>query len=312
MQHLLNYQDWINESLTEWQLVTEDEGWGDWISTSLHLAGDIAAAVADCIVPASGSVIDAVNALSYFIEAQFEEDENSKTLLIISGLIQIAAIFVIGPLSAIIVKLKLGVKAVFTAIKNSRLLATMASKIIPITTAIKGIIQMFGTIIAKVISWIGPGSKFARVAEWICEKIGVTDAVRWLNNFLLNTVQPILKNFLEKLERLIPPKIKQVILAGGQHEGEELALKNLIKSSAKGYTHSEAGGALAKITHDRAKYTSTVNKFELANNAWWASKLAAAPTSALTPVSVPTNQPQKINYDFLNNPQQPFNPPVGR
>lgn len=301
MQHLLNYQDWINESLTEWQLVTEDEGWGDWISTSLHLVGDLAAAVADCIVPASGSVIDAVNSLSYFIEAEFEEDTNRKDMLIISGLIQIISIFLIGPLQWAAAQLKAAVKSWFIAVKNSRLLATMVSKLPTIIAALKAIQSGFREIVTKVILWIGPGSKFAQVVIWIAEKLKITNAIRYINNLLLN-IEPVLKNFLEKLERLIPPKIKQVILAGGQHEAEELALKNLSKALTKGYTSSRVSSALTNVANDLAKYKSTVNKFELENNAWWASKLSAAPTSALTPVPAPvTTSQQTFNYDFLNN-----------
>jgi hypothetical protein len=314
VQHLLNYQDWINESLTEWQLVTEDEGWGDWISTSLHLVGDLASAVADCIVLGSGSVIDAVNALSYFIEADFEEDENRKDMLMISGIIQIISIFIVGPLQWAATELKMFVTSWFIAIKNSRLLATMVSKLPTIIAALKAIQTGFMFIITKVISWIGPGSKFAQVAIWISEQLNIPNAIRWINDFLINKAQPILKNFLEKLVRLIPQEIKQVILAGGQHEAEELALKNLSKALIKGYTENQVSNVMTDVANDFVKYKLTVNKFELENQAWWASKLAAAPTSALTPVSVPTNQPPKINYDydFLNNPQQPFNPPFGR
>lgn len=302
MQHLLNYQDWINESLTEWQLVTEDEGWGDWISTSLHLVGDLAAAVADCIVPASGSVIDAVNAIAYFIESKFEEDENRKNMLIISGLIQIAAIFIIGPLGAGLIIIKNAVKDFFILVKNSRLLATMASKIIPITTAIKGIIRVFSDIVTTIISYLTPPSKFAQVLIYISEKLKIPNAIRWLNNFLLNTVQPVLKNFLEKLESIIPPKIKQIILASGQHEAEELALKNLLKSLTKGYTGNKISDTLAVIANDRSKHKLTVNRFELENQTWWANKLAVAPTSGLTPVPAPvTTSQQTFNYDFLNN-----------
>lgn len=313
MQHLLNYQDWINESLNEWQLVTEDEGWGDWLSTSLHLVGDLASAVADCIVPLSGSVIDAVNAVAYFIEAEFEEDENRKNMLMISGIIQIAAVFIIGPLQDIVVVLKSKMRAFFEAIKNSRLLQIITNSELFIY-GFRQILNIFSTIVTKVISWIGPGSKFAQVAIWITEKLKIPNAIRWLNDFLINKAQPIVKNFLEKLERLVPPKIKQVILASGRHEAEELALKNLAKSLTKGYTSSQISNVLADVANDRIKHTSTVNKFEFENQAWWASKLAVAPTAALTPISVQTNQPPKINYDydFLNNPQQPFNPPFGR
>jgi hypothetical protein len=313
VQHLLNYQDWINESLNEWQLVTEDEGWGDWLSTSLHLVGDLASAVADCIVPLSGSVIDAVNAVAYFIEAEFEEDENRKNMLMISGIIQIAAVFIIGPLQDIVVVLKSKMRAFFEAIKNSRLLQIITNSELFIY-GFRQILNIFSTIVTKVISWIGPGSKFAQVAIWITEKLKIPNAIRWLNDFLINKAQPIVKNFLEKLERLVPPKIKQVILASGRHEAEELALKNLAKSLTKGYTSSQISNVLADVANDRIKHTSTVNKFEFENQAWWASKLAVAPTAALTPISVQTNQPPKINYDydFLNNPQQPFNPPFGR
>lgn len=73
MQHLLNYQDWINKSLEEWQLITENEGWGDWLSSSLNLVGDIAAAVPIVLYP--NHVIQNKKRM-----ALFKKKSNSKAL----------------------------------------------------------------------------------------------------------------------------------------------------------------------------------------------------------------------------------------
>jgi len=328
VQHLLNYQDWINESLTEWKLVTENdnEDWGEIISTGLHLFGDIAAAVADCIVPFSGAVIDAVNAISYFVEAGFAKDENHRTMLIMSGFIQIAAVFAVGPLQAFIVDAKILIQEGFTLLKNSKLIG-MFTKLPDIITALTKIKSLSNEIITEITKKIGPGSKFEKVGKWMMETLHIPDVIKWISNFLTNTAMPALTKFLEKLAKLVPPAVKKVLKATGHHEAAELLLKNVLKPLTKGTVVYNAGHQVAAMYTDQynmtklamnmiyadlTSYKAKVNKFETDNHNWWVGQIPAANTySAITPATVPTNQP-KINYDFLNNPPQPFNPPFGR
>lgn len=292
MHHLLNYQDWINESLTEWKLVTENdnEGWGEWISNSLHLVGDVAGGIADMVVPGSGAIIDAINAIAYFIEAEIEQDYNRKTLLMISGVIQISSIFLFGALQTIAISLKEGLKWLFKAMAT-RALVLAGTRARAIVSGIKSIIAGFSDIIAAVSKYIGPGSKFAAVTAWICEKTRLTNAVQWLNDYLVNTVQPVLKNFLEKIVVIIPENLKKIIIGPGNHEAEEFVVKNIAKVLA-GKT------AMFETNH------YLVSQMKIENAKWLAQYQAkqalAVPTSGVTPVPAPTSQ-QTFNYDFLNN-----------
>ena len=328
MQHLLNYQDWINESLTEWKLVTEndDEGWGEWISTGLHLFGDVAACVADCIVPFSGAVIDAVNAISYFVEAGFAKDENHRTMLIMSGFVQIAAVFAIGPLQVFVVEAKLAIKKGFNLLKNSKLIGAF-TKLPDIITALKKIQSISKEIIDSIITAIGPGSKFEKVGKWMKDTLKIPNVIKWISDFLTNTAIPVLTKFLEKLANLVPPAIKKIIKdtsGTAAHEAGELALKNILKASAKGGVVYNVGHYVAgkyteqyemtkmvmnMVYNDMVSYKATVNKFETNNNKWWVGQIPAANTySTITPVST-KNQP-KVN--FILTPPPPFTPTYGR
>ena len=287
MNHLLNYQDWINESLTEWKLVTENdnEGWGEWISHSLHLVGDIAGGIADMVVPGSGAIIDAINAIAYFIEAEIEQDYNRKTLLMISGVIQIGSIFLFGALQTVAISLKEGLKWLFKAMAT-RALVLAGTRARAIVSGIKSIIAGFSDIIAAVSKYIGPGSKFAAVTAWICEKTGLTNAVKWFNDYLVNKVQPVLKNFLEKIVVIIPENLKKIIIGPGNHEAEEFVVKNIAK-------------VLAGKTAMFETHHYLVSQMKIENDKWLAQYQAkqalAVPTSGVTPVPAPTSQPN-VNF----------------
>jgi hypothetical protein len=294
MQHILNYQDWVNESLEEWQLVTES--WGEWISTALHLVGDVSAAIADVVVPGSGAVIDAINALSYFIEAQFQSDESRKTMLMMSGIIQIVAIFAVGPLQAITVNLKLEVEALFTAMKNSNMLAA-ATKAPLVAAGVKKIIESLSSIISVVRGKLGPGSSLAKVAKWISEKTGIADAAKWFNDFLLNSVQPVLKKFLEKITVLNPTKVGTIsgttLGAAGTQEAQEFVAKNIAKAAAKGYVNNQASNSLlSQIRADNKfwydSYQDSNRKAAPADNTRVATQTFQRP--------LPSSQPAQLNW----------------
>jgi hypothetical protein len=109
---------------------------------------------------------------------------------------------------------------------------------------------------------------------------------------LVNKVEPVLRNFLEKIVVLIPENIKKIIIGPGSHEAEEFVIKNIAKVAAKGTASYEATSYLIK-------------KFHTENDKWLAqyqAKLAlSVPTSGLTPVPVQSTSVK------INNPPQPFN-----
>ena len=74
MQYLLEYSDWTNQREQE---LNEDWGWDDLA----HLGVDVISAVADTVVPGSGSVIDIIHAISYSIQSSFASTEAEKVSL---------------------------------------------------------------------------------------------------------------------------------------------------------------------------------------------------------------------------------------
>lgn len=86
-----------------------DEKWT--ISDTLHTLGDVSSIAADFIVPGSGAVIDTVNGFSYFIEAQFIEDEKQKNSLNLMGTITLGFVLLPGIMQGPFVLLKNTIKA---------------------------------------------------------------------------------------------------------------------------------------------------------------------------------------------------------
>lgn len=86
-----------------------DEKWT--ISDTLHTLGDVSSMAVDFIVPGSGAVIDTVNGFSYFIEAQFVEDEKQKNSLNLMGAITLGFVLLPGIMQGPFVLLKNTIKA---------------------------------------------------------------------------------------------------------------------------------------------------------------------------------------------------------
>jgi len=86
------------------QEVPINESWS--LSDILHAGADVLSAGVDFVIPGSGSVIDMLNAASYFIEAQFKPDGEEKDSLYLMGLITLAFVVLPGPLQAVSVPLK--------------------------------------------------------------------------------------------------------------------------------------------------------------------------------------------------------------
>ena len=80
------------------------------ISDTLHTIGDVVSMGLDFVIPGSGAIIDAVNAISYLIEAQFMRDPKKKKTLYIMGAITAGFVILPGPLQAFAIPLKRAIK----------------------------------------------------------------------------------------------------------------------------------------------------------------------------------------------------------
>jgi hypothetical protein len=83
------------------------EGWS--ISDILHTGADLLSMGLDFVIPGSGAVVDALNALSYIIEAQFRPAEERDSLYTMAA-ITFAFVILPGPLQAVAPVLKRAIK----------------------------------------------------------------------------------------------------------------------------------------------------------------------------------------------------------
>ena len=74
--HVLSYSDWARIQETDSYLGSEVLN--ENVSDTLHFITDLVSIGSDLITPGSGAVIDVVNAISYFIESQYLEEEVEK------------------------------------------------------------------------------------------------------------------------------------------------------------------------------------------------------------------------------------------
>lgn len=83
------------------------EGWS--ISDILHTGADLLSMGLDFVIPGSGAIVDALNALSYIIEAQFRPAEEKDSLYTMAA-ITFAFVILPGPLQAVAPVLKNAIK----------------------------------------------------------------------------------------------------------------------------------------------------------------------------------------------------------
>jgi len=80
------------------------------LSDILHTVGDVASMAVDFVIPGSGAIVDAINAVSYFIEGLVTKDKGKKKNLFIMGLVTLAFVVIPGPLQAVAIPMKRFIK----------------------------------------------------------------------------------------------------------------------------------------------------------------------------------------------------------
>lgn len=222
------YEEWCYAG----QLNTEslppiNEGFLDSIgvtslSDALHLIGDVAAGVADVVVPGSGAVLDFINMISYFIQASLSKVDADTLKYVLSGLIQAFMLF--DPLN-ILATVKAGLNSIFAWFAKK----TPALQFAAITAAKKvevGLTQMkngLSGVVAKILAQLAD-SKFGQAVAQISAKLGVKDVIGWAKTFFSQTVPAYITKFLTMLKALNPAAIGNTV-----GEGNELLLKTVGK-----------------------------------------------------------------------------------
>ena len=201
MKHLMLYEEWCAAGKLDTDSYQIAEG---DLSDILHFVGDVAAAVADTVVPGSGAVLDVINMLSYWVQAHLATDGLEKTKYILSGIIQAFAIF--DPINALSTILKTGLNKVIAAIATKSP-ATIAAARIAARQVADGLTTLLGALTGfatKMITGLS-GSKFGSAVAWLSTKLGMTNVLAWLKTFITQTAPTYIKQFLTRIRDTFNP-----------------------------------------------------------------------------------------------------------
>ena len=265
------------------EIVPLNEWWS--LSDILHAGADVLSAVVDFVIPGSGAIIDALNALSYVIEAQFASADKKDSLYLMAA-ITFAFVILPGPLQAMSIPLKRfiksGAKAASPLIKKALgIVASILPKILRdlpnlINSALKS--KLASAILGKYAGKIGAAIKQfgASVLKTFNKAMGLPDMAKTAGK--LAAAKVVVKTVLDSaaigmLKKFFSSKVK-VKLA---KETSEKALKKLgfVPGKAYRYINKSGKGVTAKIVGSGVDGKTVLVKF--------GNKAGLSPTSV--PVS---------------------------
>lgn len=281
LKHLV--LDGIFYSSETGEIVPLNEWWS--LSDILHAGADVLSAVVDFVIPGSGAIIDALNALSYVIEAQFV-DEEKRGMLYLMAAITFAFVILPGPLQAVSIPLKRfiksGAKAASPLIKKALgIVASILPKILRdlpnlINSALKS--KLASAILGKYAGKIGAAIKQfgASVLKTFNKAMGLPDMAKTAGKAILakTTAKTILDSAAAgMLKKFFSSKVR-INLA---KETSEKALKKLgfVSGKAYRYINKSGKGVTAKIVGSGVDGKTLLVKF--------GNKAGLSPTSV--PVS---------------------------
>ena len=281
LKHLM--LDGIFYSSETGEIVPLNEWWS--LSDILHAGADVLSAVVDFVIPGSGAIVDALNALSYVIEAQFV-DEEKRGMLYLMAAITFAFVILPGPLQAVSIPLKRfiksGAKAASPLIKKALgIVASILPKILRdlpnlINNALKS--KLASALLGKFAGKIGAAIKqFGEsVLKTFNKVMGLPDMAKTAGK--IAAVKVAVKTVLDSaavsmLKKFFSSKVK-VKLA---KETSEKALKKLgfVPGKAYRYINKSGKGVTAKIVGSGVDGKTLLVKF--------GNKAGLSPTSV--PVS---------------------------
>jgi len=265
------------------EIVPLNEWWS--LSDILHAGADVLSAVVDFVIPGSGAIVDALNALSYVIEAQFV-DEEKRGMLYLMAAITFAFVILPGPLQAVSIPLKRfiksGAKAASPLIKKALgIVASILPKILRdlpnlINNALKS--KLASAILGKFAGKIGAAVKQfgASVLKTFNKAMGLPDMAKTAGK--LAAAKVVVKTVLDSaaismLKKFFSNKAKFKVAKGAS----EVALKKLgfVPGKAYRYINKSGKGVTAKIVGSGVDGKTVLVKF--GNKA------------GLSPTSVPLN-----------------------
>jgi hypothetical protein len=242
--HVLSYSDWTR--IQEADSYLGAEVLNENVSDTLHFITDLVAIGSDLVAPGSGAVVDIVNAISYFIESQYLEEDVEKSIAIVAGLVTLGSIALMGPLEALSVEAKVLLAKIREGVVKSATPAAIsiarsaAKKLIPLLTNITKISASIGDTIVNLVVKAAD----SRVGKWASSKFGGMDKfVAWIKDFFKVKVPKLLAYMISLLVSLNPT-------ATAAGSVDDISIKKFGKETAKS---KASEGVVNKITDSGKK-----------------------------------------------------------
>ena len=231
--HVLSYSGWTRIQETDSYL--RAEVLNENVSDTLHFITDLVAIGSDLVAPGSGAVVDIVNAISYFIESQYLEEDVEKSIAIVAGLVTLGSVALMGPLEALSVEAKVLLAKIREGVVKSATPAAIsmarsaAKKLIPLLTNITKVSASIGdTIVNLVVK-----AANSKVGKWASSKFGGMDKfVAWIKDFFKVKVPKLLTYMISLLASLNPT-------ATAAGSVDDISIKKFGKETAKSKSSDE-------------------------------------------------------------------------
>ena len=257
---VLTFHDWkrIQESERMYLGQPLNEEWT--LSDILHTIGDVVSASSDCIWPGSGSVVDIIQAITYFLEASATEDYVESSSASIAGIVSLASLALIGPMQVLATEAKGLLKVVKEGVsKGASKLQISAAKTAStkLIKFLQGIVSSASTISSKIISLVKEAAE-TKLGSWIIQKFGTTDGfVTWINKFFKETVIGSLNKFIGYLGKLNP--------AAAAGSIDDVTIQKFGKQYASGSTQDTIGNKILTKGNSQVKLSgiSPTIKYEV-------------------------------------------------
>ena len=241
--HVLSYSDWTRIQETDSYLGAEVLN--ENVSDTLHFITDLVAIGSDLVAPGSGAVVDVVNAISYFIESQYLDEDVEKSIAIVAGLVTLGSVALMGPLEELAIEAKVMLAKIREGVVKTATPAAIsiarsaAKKLVPLLTNITKISASIGDTIVNLVVKAAD----SRVGKWVSSKFGGMDKfVAWAKDFFKVKVPKFLAYMISLLVSLNP--------AAAAGSVDDISIKKFGKETAKTKASEEV---VNKITNSGKK-----------------------------------------------------------
>jgi hypothetical protein len=245
---VLTFHDW--KRIQESEKIYSDQPLNEEWTTSdiLHTIGDVVSAASDCVWPGSGSVVDIIQAITYFLESSVASDYVESSSAAIAGIVSLASLALIGPMQTLAMEAKGLLKVVRDGVsKGASKLQISAAKTAStkLIKFLQGIVSSASTIATKIAGLVKDAAE-TKLGSWIIQKFGTTNSfVNWINKFFKETVINNLNKFIGYLGKLNPASAAGSI--------DDVTIQKFGKQYASGTAQDSIGNDILKKGNSEVK-----------------------------------------------------------